>query len=115
ELSVGAPGTVRGVALSAFDGAPWPAALLALTVNEYDVPLARLETVQLSAPPVDHVCPPGLAVAVYPVTELPPSDAGAAQDRETWVSPGDAVLSVGAPGTVRGVADRAFDAGPGPA
>jgi hypothetical protein len=62
-LSVGAPGTVRGVALSAFDGAPWPAALLALTVNEYDVPLARLEIVQLSDPPVEQVFPPGLAVA----------------------------------------------------
>jgi len=56
ELRVGAPGTVRGVALSAFDGAPWPAALLALTVNEYDVPFARLEIAQVvPAPPVEHV------------------------------------------------------------
>jgi hypothetical protein len=64
ELSVGAPGTVRGVAERAFDAAPCPAALLALMVNEYDVPFARPAIVQASAPPVEQVAPPGLAVAV---------------------------------------------------
>jgi hypothetical protein len=34
ELRVGAPGTAFGVADSAFDGAPVPAALVAVTVNE---------------------------------------------------------------------------------
>ena len=34
ELSVGAPGTAFGVADSAFDGAPVPAAFVAVTVNE---------------------------------------------------------------------------------
>jgi len=49
------------------------------------------------------------------VIELPPFDAGADQDSETWPSPGVAEMSVGAPGMVRGVAERAFDAGPAPA
>ena len=114
-LRVGAPGTVRGVADSVFDGAPGPAAFVAVTLNEYDTPFVRPAMAQLVAPPVEQVKPPGLAVAVYPVIELPPFDAGAVHDRDTWVSPGVAVLSVGAPGTVRGVADSALDAGPGPA
>jgi hypothetical protein len=49
------------------------------------------------------------------VTGLPPSEAGADHDSETWLLPGVAVLSVGAPGTVRGVADNAFEANPVPA
>jgi hypothetical protein len=63
-LRVGAPGTVRGVAFRAFDAAPLPAALVALTVNEYEVPLVRVVTAQVVAPVVEHVRPPGLAVAV---------------------------------------------------
>jgi hypothetical protein len=112
---VGAPGTVRGVADSVFDGEPVPATLAAVTLNEYDTPFVRPVMAQLVAPAVEQVNAPGLAVAVYPVIELPPFDAGAVQDRDTWASPGVAVLSVGAPGTVLGVAEIAFDAGPGPA
>jgi hypothetical protein len=63
-LSVGAPGTVRGVALSEFDAAPIPAALVARTVNEYTVPLLRAVTAHAVAPVLVHVAPPGLAVAV---------------------------------------------------
>ena len=63
-LRVGALGTVRGVAERAFDAAPVPAAFVALTVKEYEVPLVRLEIVQVVAPPVVQVAPPGLAVAV---------------------------------------------------
>src|SRR4029079_16799009 len=59
-----------------------------------------------------QVAPPGLAVAAYPVIALPPLEAGAAHDRLTWVLPAVAVFSVGAPGTVRGVADSTLDAGP---
>src|SRR6185369_12943395 len=87
----GAPGTVLGVALRLFEAPPAPAAFVALTVNEYAVPLVR------------------------PVIPLPPSDAGADQARVTCVLPGVAVFSVGARGTVRGVAVSAFDAAPGPA
>jgi hypothetical protein len=60
----GAPGTVRGVADTVFDDEPVPAALVALTVNEYEVPFARPAIVQVAAPPVVQVAPPGLAVAV---------------------------------------------------
>ena len=43
---VGAPGTVRGVtAVLAVDGALVPAALVAVTVNVYAVPLVRPVTV----------------------------------------------------------------------
>jgi hypothetical protein len=49
------------------------------------------------------------------VIALPPFDAGADHARLTWVLPGVAELRVGAPGTVRGVAERAFEAAPVPA
>ena len=45
----------------------------------------------------------------------PPLAAGAVQDRVTWVEPGVAASPVGAPGTVRGVADVVVDAVPVPA
>ena len=64
ELSVGAPGTLRGVAERTFDTAPVPAALVAVTLNEYETPLVSPLTVQLVAPAVEQVAPPGLDVAV---------------------------------------------------
>jgi hypothetical protein len=64
EVRVGAPGTVRGVAERAFDGAPLPVAFVARTVNEYEVPFVRPVTVHVRAPLVEQVAPPGLAVAV---------------------------------------------------
>ncbi len=60
----GAPGTVRGVAESAFEAPPAPAAFVALPVNEYDVPFVRPVIVHVIAPLVLQVAPPGLAVAV---------------------------------------------------
>jgi hypothetical protein len=63
EFRVGAPGTVRGVAESEFDGGPLPAAFAAVTVNEYDVPMVIPPIVQPS-PELEQVAPPGLAVAV---------------------------------------------------
>ena len=63
-LSVGAPGTAFGVADSAFEAGPAPAAFVAVTVNEYEVLLARPVTVQVVVPAVVQVAPPGLAVAV---------------------------------------------------
>jgi hypothetical protein len=71
--------------------------------------------VQVVGPAVEHVAPPGFAVAVYPVIGLPPSEPGADQDSETFAFPGVAEFSVGALGTAFGVADRTFDAGPAPA
>src|SRR5512134_561041 len=106
----GAPGTVLGVALRTLEAAPEPASFVARTVNVYAVPFVRPVTVHDVAPPVEHVAPPGLAVAVYDVITLPPLDAGADQLRATWPLPGVALVSVGAPGTVLGVAERPFDA-----
>ena len=63
-MRVGAPGTVRGVAESAFEAPPVPAEFVAVTLNEYEVPFARPATLQVVAPVVEHVVPPGLAVAV---------------------------------------------------
>ena len=63
-FKVGAPGTVRGVALRAFEAAPAPAAFVAVTVNEYRTPFVRPVTVQVVVPVVEQVAPPGLAVAV---------------------------------------------------
>ena len=80
------------------------------------MPFVRPEIVQPSVdPPTEQLAPPSDAVAVYPVIGLPPFEPGADHDSETWVFPGVAVLSVGAPGTACGVAERTFEAGPVPA
>ena len=65
-------------------------------------------------PPVEHVAPPGLAVAVYDVIVEPPFEAGADHARATWPFPRVAEFNVGAPGNVAGIAVSAFEAGPGP-
>ena len=110
---VGAPGSPAGVADSAFEAAPVPTPFVAFTVKEYDVPFARPVTEQLS-PDVVHVKPPGDEVAVYDeIAE--PFAAAADQASVALPLPGVAVFSVGAPGSVAGVADSAFEAGPVPA
>jgi hypothetical protein len=63
-VRVGVPGVVAGVALNAFEAAPVPTPFVAVTVNEYVVPLVRPPTVQESAPLVVQVAPPGEAVTV---------------------------------------------------
>jgi hypothetical protein len=61
---VGGPGTVNGVICAeALDAAPAPAALVAVTVKVYAVPLVRPVTTRGLAAPV-LVRPPGLDVAV---------------------------------------------------
>ena len=62
--AVGAPGMVAGVAVVEPDVGPVPTAFVAFTVKEYRVPLVRPVIVQLVAPAVEQVAPPGLAVAV---------------------------------------------------
>src|SRR5438093_1420041 len=75
--AVGAPGTASGVMpVVAADSVPLPTAL--------------------------PVAPPGEAVTRYPVTALPPSEAGAVQVKPTWPLPGVPMSAVGAPGRVRG-------------
>jgi hypothetical protein len=67
DTSVGAPGTVAaatGVAVSVFEGDPVPTPFVAVTAKEYWTPFVRFVTVQLVVPFVEHVAPPGDAVAV---------------------------------------------------
>ena len=63
--------------------------------------------------PVEHVNPPGEDVTVYDVT-AEPFAAAADQDNATLAFPATALLNAGAPGSVAGTADNAFEAGPVP-
>ncbi len=115
---VGAPGTPEGVTeLDAFDAAPTPTALVAVTVKVYAVPFESPVTVaEVAEAPTVAVKPPGLDVAVNPVIALPPLKAGAVKLIVACVLPGVAVPMVGALGTVAGVtADVGFDASLAPA
>jgi hypothetical protein len=76
--------------------------LVAVTVNVYGVPLTRPFTVQPSVA-VLQVAPPGDAVTVYPVIDLPPLLAGAVHETAAEALPGVADTDVGAPGAVAGV------------
>lgn len=84
-MLVGAPGTPEGVtALDATDSGPSPAALVARTVNVYEVPLVNPVTTIGDAVPV-AVMLPGVLVTVYPVIALPPLLAGAVNDTDADV------------------------------
>ncbi len=93
-----------GPGVTALDGAdagPGPAALVARTVNVYEVPFVRpVTTAVVVEPPTVAVMPPGLEVTVYPVIGLPPSLAGAVHETPAWALPRTAVMPVGAPGAV---------------
>jgi len=100
---VGAPGTVPGV--TRFEGAeagPLPAALVAVTVKMYAVPLARPPTVMGDAAPL-AVIPAGDDVTVYDVMGEPPFDTGAVNVTVACALPAAALPMVGAPGTAAGV------------
>jgi hypothetical protein len=63
--AVGAPGTARGVtAALATEAGEVPAALVAVTLNVYAVPLVRPVTAAVVAMTVVTVAPPGDAVTV---------------------------------------------------
>ena len=85
---VGAAGTVAGTRAAVGPlAALLPMALVALTVNVYDVPAVRpLVIVQLVAvaPATVQLPPAGLDVTVYPVMALPPLLAGTVQVTLTW-------------------------------
>ena len=72
EPMVGAWGTVAAVSDAGDDARLVPAALVAVTVNEYVVPAVRPEVMVHDVPVVVQVPPPVLAVTVYPVTAVPP-------------------------------------------
>jgi hypothetical protein len=102
---VGAVGTPAGV--TAVDAALEllvVTLLVAITANVYGVPLVRPLTVQLSAPGVEQVRPPGDAVATYWVMALPLFVA-AAQPTSAAPSPAVAVTEVGADGAPAGVTE----------
>ena len=101
---VGAPGASPGVtALDWLEAAPWPAALLARTVNRYEVPAVSPGTPTLVVEPsgVSTLTLPGAEVTVYLVIGRPPSN-GAVQLTLADRFPGDAATPVGASGTVNG-------------
>ena len=86
----------------------------------YFVPLVKPVIVHdngfVSTPTVvEHDAPPGEAVAVYPVTGEPPSDAGADHETTADALPATAVTPVGAPATVAGVTALLVTAGDDPA
>jgi hypothetical protein len=79
--AVGAPGTVFGVtAALGKEASELPAALAAVTVNVYAVPLVRPVTVAVVPMIVLALAPPGDAVTVYPVTGDPPLLEGATHE-----------------------------------
>src|SRR4051812_11109660 len=97
--SVGAPGRLAGVTASlAADSGESPLALVAWTVNVYEMPLVRPVTTH-GLPGQVAVRPLGLEVTVYDVIEEPPSLPGAVKDTPAWWSPGVAEEPIGAPGT----------------
>ena len=84
-MLVGAPGLPIAVTVAAEDATDVPAALVAVTRTEYEVPAVKfaIEQVKVDAfvAQVKGVPPPtGVAVTVYPVIELPPPDDGASHD-----------------------------------
>jgi hypothetical protein len=64
---------------------------------------------------VEHVAPPGDAVAVYELIADPPVEAGAVHETAACAFPGVADTPVGAPGVVAGVTVVPVLVGPAPA
>src|ERR1043165_9714441 len=93
----GAPGTVIGVTLAeAAEAGLVPAALVAVTVKVYAVPLVRpLTTALVAGAATVIVAVAGLEVMVYLVLALPPSLACAAHVTVAWALPAFALTAVG--------------------
>jgi len=100
---VGGPGTVAGVTDGeGLEAGPVPTALVAVTVNVYEVPFVSPVTVIGLDEPV-AVMLEGFEVTEYDVTELPPLEAGGAKLTVACELPAVAVAPVGAPGAVAGI------------
>jgi hypothetical protein len=97
------PGTVKGTTIPEDPAGPVPAELVAVTVMIYVEPLFSAESMQVKAPVVVQMDPPGVAVAVYPVMTAPPLENGAVHDTTTLALPGVAITPVGALGAPTGV------------
>src|ERR1700693_72446 len=93
--------------MTAFEGAEGallPAALVATTVNVYEVPfVSPVKLVLVAAAPTDFVAPPGEAVRTKPIIALPPFDAGGDHVTVARALPAVAATFVGESGTVLGV------------
>jgi hypothetical protein len=116
ETAVGTPGTVEGTTeADAEEAEPVPDTFVAVTVNEYDLPLVRPETVH-EVEAVAHVNEPGFEVTVYSVIAAPPLDAGAVQETSDSPLAFDVPdTDVGAPATLDGkTAAEADEAEPVP-
>ncbi len=81
------------------DGSLVPVAVVAVTVNVCGVSFTKPVTVQLFAPVVVQINPPGLDVTVYPVIREPPALVGALHETFAWPFPALALTPTGAPGT----------------
>ena len=117
---LGAGGAVAGVAAAeAVDAVPVPEALMAATVNVYEVPFfspVKAHVVEVPVSKVEQVAgvgTAGLEVTAYPVTVEPPllEGVGSTQvivDAAFWLEV--AVTPIGVPGTADGTATAdAFD------
>jgi hypothetical protein len=111
-------GIVRGVTVALLESTDSPAALVAVMVTVYVVPLVSSVMSQVNGPLVhehEYCEVPSSAVAVYPVISDPPVLDGAVQLAVMVPSPGVNDVIVGAPGTVIGVAVSLSDAVESPA
>jgi hypothetical protein len=97
ELNANKTGFAGVTALLAVDAGDVPIAFVAVTVNVYEVPLLKPETVIGDEPPVP-VAPPGLAVTVKLVIAEPPLFAGAEKATDAEAFPPVATTLVGASG-----------------
>ena len=102
----GASGTAEGTTDNdAEEAVPVPDTFVAVTVNEYDVPFVRPETVH-EVVAVMHWNPPGFEVTVYCEIEAP-FDAGAVHETTDWVfAAAVAATDVGASGTAEGTIEE---------
>jgi hypothetical protein len=90
DTEVGEPGGAAGTAAAeAADATEVPIAFVAVTVNVYEVPLVRPDTVHEvdDADDVVQVFDPGEDVTVYPVIVDIPSSAGAVHETTDWALP----------------------------
>jgi len=111
----GASGTAEGMmAEDAEEAEPVPDTFVAVTVNEYETPFVRPETVH-EVVEVMHWNPPGFEVTVYWEIAAP-FDAAAAQETTDWVFAAAVADTLdGAPGTAEGtIAADAPEATPVP-
>jgi hypothetical protein len=91
-----------GKTVTAVDDAPTPIALFATTEIEWGVLFTRPVIVHVVPEVIEHVLPPGLAIAVYEVTAEPLSAATSSHETTELLLATVAVTLFGAHGTAAG-------------